>query len=172
MLGVQESATSGGQLRWYRFSDQVWYRTAHFVVFLSLFAAGLALQAASRAGGWPEAIPAALLGAAAAWVLVAGLRSGIGVGAGGVTVRSALGRSRHVPWPDVEGFRAVRAPLFDLSPRGTRAVAVVCGDGSLLTTAGCYFVRWRKKSSNEKLLQMLRALEAERNAAGAAVVDH
>src|ERR1700729_2614690 len=92
MLPVQESAATGGELRWYRFSDQIWYRTAHFVVFLGLFAAGLAFQAASRAGGWPEAIPAALLGAAAGWVLVAGLRSGIGVGPGGVTVRSALGR--------------------------------------------------------------------------------
>ena len=86
MLPVQESAATGGELRWYRFSDQIWYRTAHFVVFLGLFAAGLAFQAASRAGGWPEAIPAALLGAAAGWVLVAGLRSGIGVGPGGVKI--------------------------------------------------------------------------------------
>jgi len=167
MLRVRESAARGDQLHWYRFRDQIWYRTAHFVVFLSLFAAGLAFQAASRSGGWPEAVPGALLAAAAVWVLAAGLRSGIGVGPGGVTVRTALGLSKHVPWPEVEGFRAVRAPIFDLSPRGTRAVGVVCGDGRLLMTAGCYFVRWRKKSSNERLLEMLRALEAERTAAGA-----
>jgi len=169
MLRVRSSAALSGQLRWYRFSDQIWYRTAHFVVFLSLFAAGLAFQAASRSGGWPEAVPGALLAAAAVWVLVAGLRSGIGVGSGGVTVRTALGRSRHVPWPEVDGFRAVRAPVFDLTPRGTRAVAVVCGDGRLFMTAGCYFVRWRKKSGNERLLEMLQALEAER---ARGVVDH
>lgn len=165
MLRVRDSSPSGRR-RWYRFSHQIWYRTAHFAVLLSLFAAGLAVQAASPAGGWPEAALAALCGAAAGWVLVAGLRSGIGVGPEGVTVRSILGPARHVPWPDVDGFRAVRAPLFDLSPRGTRAVAVICCDGRLLTTAGCYFMRWSKNSGNEKLLAMLQALEAERAAAG------
>jgi hypothetical protein len=140
---------------------------AHLVVLLSLFAAGLISQAASRAGRWPEAALGALLAAAAAWVLAAGVRSGIGVEAGGVTVRSALGRSRRVPWPDVVGFQAIRAPLWDLAPRGTRAIAVVCADGRLLTTAGCYCVRWTRKSGNARLTDMLRALEAEQAAAAA-----
>jgi hypothetical protein len=165
MLSVPGSSSGGGQLRWYRFSDQIWYRVAHFVVLLGLFAAGLIAQAASRGGRWPEAALGALLAAAAVWVLAAGLRSGIGAGAGGVTVRSALGRGRLVPWRDVAGFQAIRAPLWDLSPRGTRAVAVVCADGRLLTTAGCYYVRWTKKSGNARLTDMLRALEAERAAA-------
>lgn len=164
MLGVRESSRNGGQVRWYRFSGQIWYRTAHFVVLLGLFASGLEIQATSRPGGWPEAALGALLAAAAGWLLFAAPRSGIGVGRGGVTVRSALGRARHVPWPEVDGFRAVRAPMFDLSPPGTRAIAVVCDD-RLLTTAGCYFVRWTKKSGNEKLIEMLQALEAERGAA-------
>jgi hypothetical protein len=167
MLVVPGSSSRAGQLHWYRFSDQIWYRVAHFVVLLGLFAAGLFAQAASRAGRWPEAALGALLAAAAAWVLAAGLRSGIGVGAEGVTVRSALGRSRRVPWREVTGFQAIRAPLWDLSPRGTRAVAVVCSDGRLLTTAGCYFVRWSRKSSNARLTDMLRALEAERPASAA-----
>jgi hypothetical protein len=167
MLGVRESSGDGGQVRWYRFGGQLWYRTAHFVVLLGLFAAGLEIQATSTAGGWPEAALGALLAAAAGWLLFAGPRSGIGVGPGGVTVRSALGLARHVPWPEVDGFRAVRAPLFDLSPPGTRAIAVVC-DGRLLTSPGCYFVRWSKKSGNEKLIEMLRALEAERAARGPA----
>jgi hypothetical protein len=37
-------------------------------------------------------------------LVIAGLRSGIGVDADGVTVRNLLGRSRHVPWDEVIRF--------------------------------------------------------------------
>jgi len=99
------------------------------------------------------------------WVLVAGLRSGIGVGADGVTVRSALGWTRRVSWQDVTGFRALEMPRWK-APSGARmvAVAVVGRDRRPLTTAACFFQPWTKKSGYQRVDEMRRALETERSA--------
>ena len=156
------------QLRWYRFPDQILFSTGTPCMFLALFGALLAWQGLTRYGIGPaEVAVGALLGVAAAWGLVSGFRSGIGVGRGGVTVRSVLGRSRRVPWQDVAAFQVVRPRLRgEAASQGTVAVAVTCRDGQTLTTGGCYFLRWTNKSGNKKVVQMLRALEAERAAAG------
>jgi hypothetical protein len=111
----------------------------------------------------------ALLGVAAVWGLAGALCSGIGVGPDGVTVRSALGRSTRVPWPELVGFQVQRLNRWNSGMKeGTLAVAVTCRDGRTLTTSGCYFMPWTNQpGSKSKLDEMLRALEAERAAAEA-----
>jgi hypothetical protein len=80
-----------------------------------------------------------------------------------VMVRSALGWSRRVSWPDVTGFRALKVPRW-IAPGGARRVAVVCRDRRPLTTAACFFQPSTKKSGYRRVDEMLRALEAERAA--------
>jgi hypothetical protein len=164
MRGLSSGA---GRLRWYRFRGDLWYRTGFFSGVLTLGAVALLYSGVTDASLRLEAASGAMLGAVAVWVLVAGLRSGIGVGAEGVTVRSALGWSRRVPWQEVVGFQAVRPSAWVVSSSvAARAVAVVCRDRRPLTTAGCYFTRSSKKSGFRRVDEMLRALEAERVAAG------
>jgi|SRR6266566_3857929 hypothetical protein len=76
--------------------------------------------------------------AAGLYAVVAGFRAGIGAGAGGVTVRSGLGRRQRVPWSDTGQFTAVRRG-YDVY-----MVAVVCRSRKPLTTTGCCFMRWRR----------------------------
>jgi hypothetical protein len=163
-LAMPGSSFGGGQLRWYRFRDQIWPRT--FPIFAGAAgAAVLLMDRGTTVAGDGLGVPAGvLLGVAAVWVLVAGLRSGIGVGAGGVTVRSALGWSRRVSWQDVTGFGALEVPRWKAAG-GARMVAVVCRDRRPLTTAACFYQPWTKKSGYERVDEMLRALEAERAAA-------
>jgi hypothetical protein len=160
------SSLGGAQLRWYRFTDQVALRT--FPIFAGLAGtAVLLMDRGTTVAGDGLGVPAGiLLGVAAVWVLVAGLRSGIGVGADAVTVRSALGWARRVSWQDVTGFRALEVPRWK-APSGARmvAVAVACHGRRPLTTAACFFQPWTKKSGYKRVDEMLLALEAERAAA-------
>jgi hypothetical protein len=155
------SSWGGAQLRWYRFTDQIALRT--FPIFAGLAGtAVLLMDRGTTVAGDELGVPAGiLLGVAAVWVLVAGLRSGIGVGADRVTVRSALGWTRRVSWQDVTGFRALEMPRWK-ALSGARMVAVVCRDRRPLTTAACFFQPWTKKSGYKRVDEMLLALEAER----------
>ena len=85
------------------------------------------------------------------------MRAGIGVDAGGVTVRSLLGRSRRVPWQDVVRFHAEEIGSY----RGTTSyrVAVVCRDGPPLSANGCLF-NTRVPTDYAELDRVVGALEA------------
>ena len=159
------SSLGGAQLRWYRFTDQIALRTFPISAGLAGTAVLLMDRGTTVAGDGLGVPAGVLLGVAAVWVLVAGLRSGIGVGADGVTVRSALGWTRRVSWQDVTGFRALEMPRWK-APSGARmlAVAVVGRDRRPLTTAACFFQPWTKKSGYQRVDEMRRALETERPA--------
>jgi hypothetical protein len=156
---VHASSFGGGHLRWYRFKSQVWFQVVPVVACLVLFATLLAFL------GGPYIAIAALLGVIAAWLLFAGVRAGIGVGTSGVTVRSALGWSRHAPWQTVTGFQDIRPTPWQ-ARAGTHAVAVICSDQRPLTTSGCWYQRLTDKTGLEPVWGMIRALEAERAAIG------
>ena len=94
-------------------------------------------------------------------MLVAAFHSGIGVARDGVLVRSNLGRTNWIPWPEIEKFEIVSPPNW----RGDyRAIAVVRPGKSPLNAEACTYVPWSKwTESNRKILQdLLRALEDER----------
>jgi hypothetical protein len=132
---VRASSFGGRRLRWYRFKSQIWSQVVPVVGFV----AGVGTLMFFRGGLY--AALGLLLDVVAAWLLVAGTRAGIGVGTNGVTVRSALGRSRHVPWNAVTGFEDVRPPLRR-ARAGTHAIAVICSDRDPLTTSACRYQRW------------------------------
>ena len=69
-------------------------------------------------------------------------RAGIGVNADGVTVRSALGRGRFVPWDDVVKFHVDSREWWARTGNmgTTNYVTVVCRDRPPLRTIGCRFV--------------------------------
>jgi hypothetical protein len=154
---VRASSFGGGQLRWYRFKSQIWSQVVPVVVF----AAAVGTLMSFRGGLYAAA--GVLLDVVAAWLLLAGVRAGIGVGAKGVTVRSALGRSRHVPWNVVTGFEDVRPPARR-ARAGTHAIAVICSDRDPLTTSACWYQRWTDKTGVKPVYGMINALESERAA--------
>jgi hypothetical protein len=153
---VRASSFGGGRLHWYRFKSQIWSQVVPGVVF----AAGVGTLMSFRGGLYAAA--GVLLDAIAAWLLVAGIRAGIGVGTEGVTVRSTLGPSRHVPWTAVTGFKDIRPARR--ARAGTHAVAVICSDRNPLTTSACWYQRWTDKTGIKPVYGMIRALESERAA--------
>jgi Bacterial PH domain len=84
-------------------------------------------------------------------------RAGIGVNADGVTVRSALGRSRFVPWHDVVKFHVETviddgAGRYGAYDRGSvNHVTVICRDRPPLRTIGCRFAAGAAGSNSMSL---------------------
>lgn len=150
-------------LRWYRGGALIWLNSGILATFLAVIAALLLYQGLTDARDRLEIGVGGLAAVAAAWALIGGLRSGIGAGASGVTVRSAWGRRTKVPWPEVVGFQPMRPNNW----RGGLAVAVVRRDRPPLVTTGCAFHQWRRRSGWARLNQVLQALEAEQAAVGA-----
>lgn len=110
-------------------------------------------------GNW--AYVGALIAVIGVYVLVAGFHSGVGVARDGVLVRSNLGRTNWIPWPEIEKFEIVSPPNW----RGDyRAIAVVRRGKSPLIADACSYIPWSKwTESNRKILRdLLRALEDER----------
>jgi Bacterial PH domain len=134
---------------------------AGYSLALGLVVAGLVGKGVTDTRDWPWLVVGALLGLAVAWRFVRALRAGIGADAGGLTIRSVFGPTRTLPWSDIRGFELVRS-------QGGTSVAVVCRDGRRLFSSGCTFVRWPGNWGSEKMDALLRALEAERAADGAA----
>src|ERR1700743_983335 len=102
-------------------------------------------------GNW--AYVGALIVVAGVYLLVAGFHSGIGMARDGVLVRSNLGRTNWIPWPEVEKFEIVSPPNWI---GDYRAIAVVRrGKGPLIADA-CAYIPWSKwTESNRKILQDL-----------------
>jgi hypothetical protein len=162
---VEGSSWGGGGLRWYRHPSGMWWLTgmvcAWFFVFAGMFAA---VGAGSAAARWALA-PAGALAGAGAWLLLAGLRSGIGLGDAGVRVRNLAGLTRWVPWPEVARFEVICPPRWDGE---VYAVAVVRRDGRRLFTAGCFLVGRRRSREllQARAAEIAAVLETERAAFG------
>ena len=109
-------------LRWYRSMQQVWIQVRLLGTLFILGGASfiaLTLKGPSQ-GNW--AYVGALIAVIGVYVLVAGFHSGVGVARDGVLVRSNLGRTNWIPWPEIEKFEIVSPPNW----RGDyRAIAVV-----------------------------------------------
>jgi hypothetical protein len=110
-------------------------------------------------GNW--AYVGALIVVTGVYLLFAGFHSGIGVARDGVLVRSNLGRTNWIPWPEIEKFEIVSPPNWI---GDYRAIAVVRRGKSPLIADACAYIPWSKwTESSRKILQdLLRALEDER----------
>jgi Bacterial PH domain len=154
---VRASSFGGRRLRWYRFKSQIWSQ----VVPVCACLAAVGTLMCFRGGLYIAA--GVLFDLAAACLLLAGVRAGIGVGTDGVTVRSAFGRTRHVPWNVVTGFEDIRPPARR-ARAGTHAIAVMCADRDPLTTSACWYQRYTDKTGIKPVYGMIHALESERAA--------
>lgn len=150
------------KLRWYRCKQAIW-QNAGVVGGLGVIGGGLMLAAAlsgsQRTWWWFGAV--VLL--ASAYVLITGFRAGIGVGHNGVLVRSMLGRSRWMLWPEIERFSIVRRRV----PRGGQVavIAVIFVDSRKpLLADACALERWGKDWTkvNLKMGAIQNALENAR----------
>jgi hypothetical protein len=86
------------------------------------------------------------------------LRSGIGISADGVVVRTAYGRSRHADWSNVDHFVVARdhktGPAYQLRP------LVVVRGGKPMSTIGCDF--GRSGRGRQQARKMVAAMESAR----------
>jgi hypothetical protein len=86
------------------------------------------------------------------------LRSGIGISADGVVVRTAYGLSRHAAWPEVDHFVVARdhktGPANQLRP------LVVVISGKPMSTIGCDF--GRSGVGRQQARRMVAAMESAR----------
>jgi hypothetical protein len=147
-------------VRWYRSRGAIWTQ-AGLSAAAGVLIGGLAIaQGVIVRSDRTEIIFGLAVLLAACGLVILALRSGIGAGADYLVVRGQMGRQRLIPWPDVAGFELARPPTWN----GGRAVIVVCRDGRRLYTAGCAFDPWTKKARTTAGLQMVRVLEAERQA--------
>ncbi len=152
--------------RWYRNTNEIWLNYGIFGIVCGVLGAGMIV--AGALGGPAPLIPiGAVLAVGGAYLLAQCFKAGIGVGTRGVTVRSTLGRSQWVPWPEVEGFQ----PFEPKSWRGgAHLVLVVCRTRKPLRTGGCIFALAGRTTSKgytlnrDRMNQMIQSLEAERPA--------
>jgi hypothetical protein len=101
-------------------------------------------------------------------LLIVRRRGGIGVNADGVTVRGALGWSRHVPWHEVVSFDvdSQEQPRYRYTgPATTQFVVVVCRHGPPLRTSACRFSTSGYGPGTALTTQVLGALESARQKA-------
>jgi hypothetical protein len=150
-------------LHWHRSMQQVWMQPRLLGILAIIGGAyffAIYLNAPGQ-GNW--AYVGVLMVVAGFYLLVASIRSGIGVARDGVLVRSTLGRARWIPWPEIEKFEIITPPHW----RGDyRAIAVVRRGKSPLIADACAYIPWSKRTADRKTLRdLLRALEDERIAA-------
>jgi hypothetical protein len=150
--------------RWYRTTAASWARSAALlgsavVIGLVLVLPGPRLVHHHVINDRPFGIW--FLSAAALVALclsVLQLRSGIGISADGVVVRTAYGRSQHAEWSQVDHFVVARdhktGPANQLRP------LVVVRSGKPMSTIGCDFGRSGK--GRQQARKMVAAMEAAR----------
>lgn len=160
---MEGSSWGGGGLRWYRHpSGGLWLTGLVCAWFFTFAGMSFAWAVASA----PAALaPAGVLAGAGVWLLMAGLRSGIGIGDAGVRVRNLAGLTRWVPWPEVERFEVICPPRWEGE---AYAVGVICRDGRRLFTAGC-LISGRPRNSERlqaRAAAIAEVLEGERKAFG------
>jgi hypothetical protein len=131
--------------RWYRTTGASWARSAALlgsvvVIGLVLVLPGPRLVHHHMVNDRPFGIW--FLGAAALVALgvsVLQLRSGIGISAGGVVLRTAYGRSQHAAWSQVDHFVVARD--HKTGPAHRARPLVVVRTGKPMSTIGCDFGR-------------------------------
>jgi hypothetical protein len=155
-------ATRPGGYRVYRNNPQVVVRGLLLLVLAAVPIISMTLYATHLPPGTSAVgdIGAAVFAAVGVILAVAAIRtfrSAITVGADGLVVRSAIGRSQHVPWADVTDFALVYAPRYNTRNSSAVAAAVLRADHQPAYCAGSSF-----RGPSPQAAQMVQALQAER----------
>lgn len=159
----------GTTIRWYRYGPPIILYIMFPLLWVALAAAVYGDSANSLrvrllfilVSGLVIIVPSVVL-------LIVGRRGGVGVNAAGVTVRGALGWSRHVPWREVVSFDvdSREQPRYrGFGPYTTQFVVVVCRNGPPLRTSACRFSTSGFGPGTALTTQVLDALESARRQA-------
>lgn len=141
---------------WYRCQQAIWTSTGllgGLCVIIGASLIAISVNNPHQRGWW---WPSVLFLPAGAYLVIAGLRSGIGVGRDGVLVRSMFGPSRSIPWSGIKEFSVYRRTRN----RPTTMIAVnYVENRKPLLVESCSLQPWWGEKSWTKINRRMSAMQ-------------